>query len=260
MVHDIRTMNFHELGIFLAIARNGGITAAADELGIAKSAVSQNLNRLEQRLQLRLFARSSRRVELTREGERLLPRIESLISEGKQLLAEAEQQTSVPRGVVRIAATPDFGRHINRHLVPVIKRQLPEIQPVIKLSFGIENLQDPGFDFAVRIGGVSDDGLVAQRLGQFRRILVASPTLAAEQPLTHPRELAQRPCLAFSSSGIQRLWQFVDASDTEYRVEINGVAAIDSFNEIAQLAALGRLAAVLEIARCEIPQLLEFKA
>ena len=90
MVRKIRTMGFQELVIFLEISRRGGITAAAEQLGIAKSAVSQGLTRLEQRLRVQLFSRTSRRVELTREGRRLLPRVESLVSEAGSLLVDSK--------------------------------------------------------------------------------------------------------------------------------------------------------------------------
>jgi DNA-binding transcriptional LysR family regulator len=80
MVSNMRTMTFRELHVFSEVVCAGGITAAAEKLGIAKSAVSKQLNQLEQRLQVKLLARSSRRISLTPEGKRLLPRIESLIA------------------------------------------------------------------------------------------------------------------------------------------------------------------------------------
>ena len=81
MVSKDRTIEFRALRVFAEVARRGGFTAAAETLGMAKSAVSKQLSQLEAVLQVRLFERRSRRVALTKEGEALVVRAESILAE-----------------------------------------------------------------------------------------------------------------------------------------------------------------------------------
>jgi DNA-binding transcriptional LysR family regulator len=81
MVQENRTIDLGELRVFAAIAHYGGLTSAAAALGVSKSTISHSLTRLEEGLGGRLFERSSRRVALTREGEQMLPRVQSLLAE-----------------------------------------------------------------------------------------------------------------------------------------------------------------------------------
>ena len=234
-------MNFQELRVFCEVARAGGITAAASNLDMAKSAVSKQLSRLEARLKVKLFARSSRRVSLTREGERLLPRIESILAEGARLIEDAHEDTFRTAGTVRIAATPDFGGLVARKFLPVLLDRYPELAVTMRLDYGFEDLQDPAIDLAIRIGRVSDERLVAHRLGEFRRIVVASPTFAERHELAHPTDLATVNCLIFSGNSVRSEWTLehrYDEGSTE-QVSVQGNTAVRGFAAIAGLAETG---------------------
>ncbi|MDJ0917244.1 MAG: LysR family transcriptional regulator [Woeseiaceae bacterium] len=234
-------MNFQELRVFSEVARAGGITAAASNLEMAKSAVSKQLSRLEARLQVKLFARSSRRVSLTREGERLLPRIESILAEGGRLIEDAHEDTFRTAGTVRIAATPDFGGLVAREFLPVLLDQYPELAVTMRLDYGFEDLQDPAIDLAIRIGRVSDERLVAHRLGEFRRIVVASPEFAERNVLAQPKDLSSVNCLVFSGSSVSSEWTLehrYERGDTE-QIPVQGKTAVRGFAAIAGLAETG---------------------
>jgi DNA-binding transcriptional LysR family regulator len=233
-------MGFKELGIFLEVVRAGSITGAADKLGMAKSAVSTQLKGLEDNLGLVLLSRSSRQLALTQEGQRLMPQIESLIAEAGRLFEVSEQQVAEPAGIVRMAGTPDLGSMIVKTLAPRLKEQYPELTLVTTLKYQFENLQDPFFDFAVRVGRVKDDNLVARPLGSFRRIAVASPDYLKRYPLNHPAELADHQCLLFSGSSNQSLWNFEQCKGSEQiNVAVTGVLSMHSFSTLAELAAEG---------------------
>lgn len=109
MVEENQTIEFRELLAFSTVIRCGGITAAANNLDLSKSTVSLQVSRLEQRLGVKLLERNSRRVALTREGTRLLPRVVSLLEEVQLLIEESKQVAGVPGGSVRIAVTPALG-------------------------------------------------------------------------------------------------------------------------------------------------------
>ncbi|MEM6818166.1 MAG: LysR family transcriptional regulator [Pseudomonadota bacterium] len=234
-------MNFQELRVFSEVARAGGITAAASNLEMAKSAVSKQLSQLEARLKVKLFARSSRRVSLTQEGERLLPRIESILAEGARLIEDAHQDTFRTAGTVRIAGTPDFGGLVARKFLPILLEQYPELTVTMRLDYGFEDLQDPAIDLAIRIGRVSDERLVAHRLGEFRRIVAASPAFAERNVLANPADLSSVNCLTFSGSSVSSEWTLEHRFEHQgaEQVSVQGNTAVRSFAALAGLAETG---------------------
>ncbi|WP_299177412.1 LysR family transcriptional regulator [uncultured Brevundimonas sp.] len=176
MVQEKRTIDLQELQALASVVRHGGVTAAAHSLGVSKSTVSMQVTRLEARLGVRLIERNSRRVALTREGEQLLPRIQSILADADHLLDETLRARMSPRGTVRIAAPPALCGALLEPLVSAVAERYPEIALVIEPSYDMEDVQDPAFDFAVRVGQVNDDGLISKVIGSFARILVCSPT------------------------------------------------------------------------------------
>ncbi|MEZ5519677.1 MAG: LysR family transcriptional regulator [Gammaproteobacteria bacterium] len=237
----MRTMSFQELQVFSEVARSGGITAAAEKLGMAKSAVSKQLSQLEQRLQVKLLARSSRRVSLTPEGRRLLPRVESIIAEGERLVDDAHEEVVKPAGVVRIAASPEFGALVAQRFLPPMLEQYPDLAVTMKLGYGFEDLQDPSIDLAFRIGHVNDDRLVAHPLGEFRRILVASPDFVAHNPLVKPTDLELVNCLVFSSNTSSTSWTLQHRQKPKRieQVNVKGNIAILGFTALLGVAETG---------------------
>jgi DNA-binding transcriptional LysR family regulator len=241
MVSNKETMSFQELRVFREVVRAGGITAAAEKLGMAKSAVSKQLNRLEQRLQVKLLARSSRRVSLTHEGERLLPRIESIIAEGDRLVDDAHEEVAKPAGVVRIAASPEFGALVAQRFLPSLLERFPDLHFTMKLGYGFEDLQDPAIDLAFRIGHVNDDRLVARQLGEFRRILVASPGFVADHVVRKPADLASVNCLVLSANANATRWTLQHRQHpkrTEH-VDVKGNIAVLGFTALLGVAEVG---------------------
>ncbi|MEM9302738.1 MAG: LysR family transcriptional regulator [Pseudomonadota bacterium] len=234
-------MGFQELAVFVTVAREGGITAAADRMGLAKSAVSKLLKRFEERLGVRLLERSSRKIALTPEGEYLLPRVSSLLAEGERLFAEAEEKVAEPSGLVRLAMTPDFGTIMVERFFPEVLAAYPRLELKARLSFQYEDLQDPSFDLAIRFGRVNDDQLVARPLGTFRRIVVASPDYLAENPVAAPEDLAEHRCLVFSGIENRAEWRLrrVDDSADETRVNAHGPISVMSFTTLIRLARKG---------------------
>ena len=240
MVSDLSTIGFRELTSFVEVVRASGITAAADRLGLAKSAVSKHITRLEQQLGVKLLERSSRRISLTQEGAHLVPRIESLLAEGRLLLEQAADAQAAPRGLVRIAATPEYGRFFAQRLLPALLERYPDLQVAMTATYDFEDLQDPAFDLALRIGRVKDDRLVVRSLGRFHRILVAACDHAERHPLTRPEDLEGQRCLVFSGSRTTGAWRFQSvASGDLVRVEVAGPMAMRSFDSVLELAARG---------------------
>ncbi|MCS3417686.1 DNA-binding transcriptional LysR family regulator [Pseudomonas sp. BIGb0450] len=241
MVQENRTIDFRELQAFISVVRAGGITAAAASLGVSKSTVSMQITRLEKRLGTRLLTRSSRQVALTREGEQLLPRIQSLLAETVHLLEEAGRTTAMPRGTVRVALTPALGGRVLEHLVPSLKKHYPEVRLVVVPTYEFNDLQDPAFDFAIRIGKIHDEDLVADRVGSFSRILVCASSHPAAQ-MRVIDSLSEAAILNFSGRSTHVDWRLepIAGSAQPVTLDCEALFTVQDFDLLLRLVRLGQ--------------------
>ena len=239
MVQEIRTMGLPALLSFHTVAHLGGVSAAAKRLGLAKSGVSRHVAQLEAHFGVKLMERGARSVRLTPVGARLDQRIRSILAEVDLLGDIVEDERAGVSGQVTVAATPEFGGLIATHVFPEILARHPDLSLVMRPAYEFEDMQDPGTDLAFRIGSFHDDRLVARRLGQFRRWLVASPELAERHPIRHPEDLAGLNCLTFRGDRPGATWSFEAGGETT-SVEVKGAIAVRSFGILLDLARAGR--------------------
>ncbi|MBL4646232.1 MAG: LysR family transcriptional regulator, partial [Rhizobiales bacterium] len=241
MVEENKTLEFRELLAFSTVIQQGGITAAADNLNLSKSTISLQVSRLEQSLGVKLLERNSRRVALTREGENLLPRVMSLLEEMQLLKDESSLAASVPNGNVRIAVTPALGGFVLKTLIPHLRQTHPNMRLIVESAYQFDDLQDPNFDFAIRVGRIKDDTLVANHVGTFRRVLVASPAFIQEHAPTTPADLAQTPCLVFSGNSPEANWRLESAQHPQQTevVLVQSHVAVRNFSVLLDLAKQG---------------------
>ncbi|POD68163.1 hypothetical protein BKM17_27365 [Pseudomonas syringae group genomosp. 3] len=241
MVSQKETIDTHLLKSFVAVATYSGVTAAAQMLGLSKSSVSKHLDTLEALLQVRLFERSSRRVLLTREGQTLLPRAESIIAELDQFVVLAQEEKVEVSGTVRIAASPEFGSFLAEHFLPLLLERYPSLKVLVALGYGLDDLQDPSFDLAFRLGGVSDERLVARPLGEYPHVLVCSAEYAKAHKIQSPEDLERVNALVFSSRKPVDTWRLHNGSDPTAVVEakVSGNLAIQGFGALAAAASTG---------------------
>jgi DNA-binding transcriptional LysR family regulator len=234
MVSQAETIEIHQLRLFVEVARRLGLTAAADHLGLPKSSVSKGLAALERSLGVRLVERSSRRVALTREGENLLHRAESILAEVDRLREHASEERERPEGLVRIAATPEFGRLYVSHVLSGLVRDFPRLKIAMRLDYQAEDLLDLRADFAFRIGRVGDDRLVARPIAAFRRVLVASPTFARDNAVRTPADLEHVNCVLFRDDLVASQWTLQTATgpDETVQVAVTGNVAVRSFSAV----------------------------
>ncbi|MEM6759481.1 MAG: LysR family transcriptional regulator [Pseudomonadota bacterium] len=238
MVQDIRTLGLPALISFHAVAKHGGISAAAAELGMAKSGVSRHVTQLEDQLGVRLLERSARSVRLTPVGQKLDDRIRSILAEITLLQDIAREESGGVSGQVTIAATPEFGALVATALFPKLRARHPNLTLVMRPDYAFEDMTDPGTDLAFRVGTVKDDRLIARKLGGFSRWLVAAPALVADGAPAAPADLADRPCLTFRGDRPGATWRFrKDAAEDS--VAVTGPIAVRSFGILHQLALAG---------------------
>ncbi|MGB1109406.1 MAG: LysR family transcriptional regulator [Gammaproteobacteria bacterium] len=238
---------YEELSALVAVVEHGSFSAAAEHLGLAKSAVSRRVTELENRLGVRLLNRTTRRLNLTEPGRSLHERAVRILADW----AEAEQIVSAQAarlsGPLKIATPLTFGV---RYLGPVLAefaRKHPDVRLDVDLSDREVDLVAEGFDLAIRIGRLSDSSLVARRLSQIDMVCVASPDYLARkgQPRT-PSELKDHQAFRYTLAGPNR-WRFLDGNGRPHQGRPQDVMTANNGELIVQACAEGLGLAILPL-------------
>ena len=164
---------------FLAVANEGSFARAGDRLGIGRSSVSRNVQKLEAQLDARLFLRTTRSTSLTREGELFYENCQPGIERIAQALEDMrELRNGPPRGHLRIVSTPGFGRKIVAPLLRGFHSRYPEIALELLLNDRPADFTADRVDVAFRDGRMEDSGIVARQLIPMQMLVCASPAYA----------------------------------------------------------------------------------
>jgi DNA-binding transcriptional LysR family regulator len=166
-----------DVRLFLTVARLGGFSAAARELGISPGAVSKQIARLERAFDASLFERNTRHVALTPEGRKIAVHAREALRELEQAAEVAAGRREALSGVVRLSAPTSFGRRHVTRAVAGFRAENPEVDCELHLADRPADLLVNGFDLALAFAnaGAADAHVVARRLASSRRVLVAAP-------------------------------------------------------------------------------------
>lgn len=196
---------------FLAVANEGSFARAGDRLGIGRSSVSRNVQKLETQLDTRLFLRTTRNTSLTREGELFYENCQAGVERIVQALEEMrELRSGPPRGKLRIYSTPGFGRKIVAPLLRGFHAQYPDISLELLLNDRHADFTADRIDVSFRDGRMEDSEIVARQLIPMQMIVCASPAYASAHGLPgHVGELPEHRCVNLrTASGRVREWEF----------------------------------------------------
>ncbi|CAM2145965.1 LysR family transcriptional regulator [Pararobbsia alpina] len=212
---------FKQIETFAAVAARGSLSAAAQAEGVAPAIVGRRIDALEERLGVKLMIRTTRRITLTFEGTAFLEDCQRILNEMHRAEASVSTGGVKATGHLRISAPAGFGRRHVAPLLPAFVDAHPDVTVSLDLSDRIVDLVNEGFDCAVRLGALADSSLVSLRLGENRRVCVASPDYLAKHGTPLSLEgLASHRCLVLgSSSNQQRGWTFsVNGETTAIKV------------------------------------------
>src|SRR5690606_2600983 len=222
-----------ELAFFSVLASSSGLGAAARSLGVTAPAVSKRLAQMEARLGVALVIRTTRRMRLTPEGEIYLDharRILAEIDEMEQLLVGSE---TAPKGMLRVNASPGFGRS---YIAPLISRfmlKYPDMQFQLQLSVDPPGYSTDAFDVCIRFGEPPDGRIIARRLAANQRMLCASPAYLARHgaPAT-PKDLEKHQCISIEQGGeAYGVWRLTTVRDGSRKTELVRVQGPLSTND-----------------------------
>ncbi len=211
MAFDERTLN--GMGVLAAVVNNGSFAAAAEALDMSPSGVSRSIVRLEGRLGIRLFDRTTRSVALTDEGRRFYEQIAPLLTGLEEAASSAAEGKVAVRGRLRVNVQSFFSQLILGPRLDVFLRRYPELQLEIIAREELGDLVAEGFDLAIRFGDTKPSTLVARKLLDTRILTVAAPSYIKRcgRPAS-PEQLAHgHTCIQFrdAETGRPFKWDFI---------------------------------------------------
>jgi DNA-binding transcriptional LysR family regulator len=184
--------------VLIAVVGAGTIARAAEALGLSPSGVSRALSRLEQRVGVRLLARTTRSLSLTDEGRRFYEQVGPHLAGIEEAAIEAAGSASKVQGRLRVNIDPFFSRIVlSRHLAAFLARY-PDLAVELIMRDSVGDLVADGFDLALRFGEPPIGSFVARKLVETRVLTVASPSyIKAHGKPRHPKEIEERDCIDF---------------------------------------------------------------
>lgn len=234
--------HYNDLVAFLAVARERSFTRAADQLGVSPSALSHSLRGLEERLGVRLLARTTRSVAPTEAGERLVQNLGSRFAEIDAELTALREARDRPTGTIRISANDHAADTL---LWPRLARFLPaypDIKVEIVVDYGLTDIVAQRCDAGVRNGEQVAKDMIAVRIGpDMRMAVVGSPAYFAKHSRPRsPQDLIQHACinLRLPTRGGLYAWEF-EKSGRELHVRVEGQLVFNMTQPMLQAALDG---------------------
>jgi DNA-binding transcriptional LysR family regulator len=259
--------DLNDLDAFLAVAREKSFTRAAAQLGVSQSALSQTMRGLEERLGLRLLARTTRSVAPTEAGERLMRAIGPHLESVADALAAVSRLRQTPAGAVRISASEHAANTVLYPAVARLARDYPDIAIEVCVDNAFADIVAQRFDAGVRLGEQVEKDMVAVRVAPDMRMAIVGAPAYFERfpPPQSPRDLTRHRCIAMRLPTFGGLlpWEF-EKDGREVAVRVEGAltfnvmtmglrAALDGLglgycqaDLVAPYVADGRLISVLE--------------
>lgn len=253
--------------LFCLAAEHGSFTSAANAASVTPAAVSRSISRLEERLGVRLFVRTTRQIRLTESGQVYFDQCRQALGQ----LVDAEREItggqSIPSGLLRISMPTPYAHYRVLPLLPEFRARYPEVQVDIHLSNRNIDFADEGYDLAIRGRMPPDSNLIARKLEDAELVLVATPAYLkrAGTPQTL-EDLQQHDCIQFElpSTGRRIPWPFhADGGKVIEVATLGGYCCSDDVLGIVTLARSGaglvqtyRFIVAQDLARGELVELL----
>ncbi|MDX5361488.1 MAG: LysR family transcriptional regulator [Alphaproteobacteria bacterium] len=227
-----------DLVLFTRVVERGSLSDAGRELGFSPASVSKRLARLEETLGVRLLNRTTRRVSPTDEGHAFYERAVRIVTDVQEAEAAATQSSADPHGLLKVTMPAGFGRLHISPLLPEFMKRYPRVQLDAMLTDSLSDIVGEGIDVALRIAELKDSTLVARKLADNKREIVAAPEFVARHGMPKaPRDLADFDCIVLHG---QDHWRFEGQQGQEI-VKVTGRYTTNNGDVVrdAVLAGLG---------------------
>ncbi|OMH25791.1 LysR family transcriptional regulator [Motiliproteus sp. MSK22-1] len=228
-----------DIQIFIRVIEAGGIGRAAEQLGIAKSAVSRRLSELEKRLGTRLLNRTTRTSSLTEAGREYYERAVKVVDYVSEMNTETAAANAALSGTLRIAVPLSFGLMHLSTAVDLFAKQHPQLRIHIDLSDRQVDIVEEGFDLAFRIADLKDSSIQARRICPMRQVLVASPSYLKLKGIPDtPADLQHHDILKYSGTE-SPVWKITDPQGQLHQLNLQGKMAANNGDFLQSMAIAG---------------------
>ncbi len=228
-----------DIQVFIRVVEAGGISRAADQLGIAKSAVSRRLSELEKRLGTRLISRTTRTSNLTEAGRSYYQQVLKVVDQVAEIESELHDTECALTGNIRIAVPLSFGL---QHLGPAIDlfiKQHPQLRIDMDLSDRHVDIVEEGFDLALRISELKDSSIQARKICPCHHVMAASPDYLAQMGVPQtPKDLEQHRFVTYSG-GQSGQWVITDAGGKRHNPTMPASIVANNGDFLLQMACAG---------------------
>lgn len=246
----MRREEIADMAAFVAVAEARSFTQAATKLGMSQSALSQIVRRLEERLGLRLLARTTRSVAPTDAGQRLIDTLAPLLRDLDGAIAELSDLRDRPAGVIRLTTVEHAAKTVIRPAMARLLSDNPDIHVEVTIDYGLADIVADHFDAGVRLGGEIAKDMIAVRISpDIPMAIVGSPTYFKRQsPPTEAEHLTAHRAvnLRLPTSGVLNAWRLRDKG-RETRVRIDGPLVFNTIDLILDAALDGHGLAYLPL-------------
>lgn len=238
------------LETFVAVARARGFSAAARKLGVSASAASQAVRALEERVGVTLLVRTTRSVNLTEAGQRLLSRVAPALAEARAALSDLTREGEAVRGTLRLTVGRVVAPLVVEPVLPALLAAHPELAVEVSVDDRFVDIVAEGFDAGVRLEEAIEPDLTAARLvAPFRFVIVGAPSYLARRGYPQqPQDLLAHDCLCFRHSNSAALYRWeLERAGREETVAVSGRVICNDSSMMVRSAVAGLgLAYVME--------------
>ncbi|MFE8596845.1 LysR family transcriptional regulator [Archangium violaceum] len=236
-------MDLNELLVFAKVVQAGSFTVAARGLRMPKSTVSRKVSELEERVGAQLLQRTTRKLRLTDVGQAYYEHCARIVAEAEQAELAVTRMQSAPHGLLRVTAPLTFS-----FLGPIVAeflKRYPEVQVELVCTDRSVDLMQEGFDLAVRAGRLADSSLIARKLGNVERVVVAAPSYLQERGVPKsPKDLERHDCLVFGAGMEGNAWT-LHSGNKSVQVSVRARLVVNEPDMLRAVAVAGAGIALL---------------
>jgi DNA-binding transcriptional LysR family regulator len=227
------------MNAFVRVVEKGSFAGAAQDLGLTPSAVSKIVTRTEQRLGVQLLTRTTRKISLTPEGETYFQRCRDILAAIESAEAEVSSSAANLQGPIRVSASTSVARYQIAQFLPDFLVRYPGITIELDATDRQVDLIAENVDIAIRTGELADSTLVARKIAEARRLLVASPDYLERHGVPAvPADLIGHNCLLVTNFAHLGRWPFYTPEGIN-RMAVSGDVTSDSSDVLLELALRG---------------------
>ena len=234
-----------DMQVFIRVVEAAGIGRAAEQLGIAKSAVSRRLSELEERLGTRLISRTTRRSSLTEAGQRYYQQALKVVDQVQEMNSELADAEAALTGSIRLAVPLSFGLLHMGPAIDLFAKAHPELSIHMDFADRQVDMVEEGFDLALRIADLKDSSMQARKVCPSHYVLAASPEYIAKRGRPDaPEEIIHHDFLKYGV-GSSAQWPIINAQGKEQRFNVNAKMTANNGDFLLQMARAGHGIVVL---------------